>query len=105
MGLKVIWSTYSEERLFSIYKYYRKKVSKTVATNLLNGIVKAGNELNTKPLIGQIEPMLISRNETFRYTLYKSYKIIYVVYQNEGYIKIANVFDCRRNPDKIKLTK
>lgn len=41
------------------------------------------------------------RNQEFRYLVYKSYKIIYWVNNEFRRVEIVNIFDTRRDPDKI----
>lgn len=53
----------------------------------------------------QIEDLLIDRENTYRYLICKNYKIIYSVDQKLKLIKIADVFDTRQNPTKIKRNK
>ncbi len=38
----------------------------------------------------------------FRYLIYQNYKIIYYINQTTNQVIVANVFDTRQNPDKIK---
>lgn len=57
------------------------------------------------PHIGPKEPMLQHRKTEYRYTLYKSYKIIYSIDIKLNYIKIHDVFDTRQNPHKLRNIK
>ncbi|HPI71416.1 MAG TPA: type II toxin-antitoxin system RelE/ParE family toxin, partial [Tenuifilaceae bacterium] len=56
--------------------------------------------LETNPLIGPKEELLVEHPEDFRYLVESNYKIIY--WKNGNLITIASVFDCRQNPEKIK---
>ena len=53
----------------------------------------------------QYEELLIERNDNYRYIVCGNYKIIYSVDIEEQLIKIADVFDTRQNPIKIKRNK
>ena len=53
----------------------------------------------------QIEELLIDREETYTYLICKNYKIIYSVDHKLKRIKIADIFDTRQNPVKIKRVK
>tara|TARA_R110002020_G_scaffold47905_5_gene136870 strand:- start:7625 stop:7810 length:186 start_codon:yes stop_codon:yes gene_type:complete len=57
------------------------------------------------PQIGQEEELPIQREILYRYLVYKNYKLIYSVDTENGFIKIADVFDTRQNPPKLKRTK
>ncbi|WP_341225251.1 type II toxin-antitoxin system RelE/ParE family toxin [uncultured Arcticibacterium sp.] len=105
MALKVIWSEFAENQLDKIYAYYEKKASPQIAKKLLQGIVNEPEKLRKSPLIGQEEELLKERDIHYRYLIFKSYKLIYYVDTENGFIKIADVFDTRQNPTKIKRTK
>lgn len=104
MELKVIWSQSAEFRLDNIYKYYLEKASEVIAKKLVRGIINETQSLKKNPFIGQVEPLLIDRIETYRYLVIKNYKIIYSVDKSKNLIKIADVFDTRQNPEKLKKT-
>ncbi|MDO7174099.1 hypothetical protein [Mariniflexile sp. AS56] len=57
------------------------------------------------PLIGQEEELLKHRETQYRYLVFRNYKLIYSVDNQNGFIKIADVFDTRQNPPKLKRTK
>lgn len=80
----------------------QKKVGIRVAKNLVSSIIKEPDQLIKNPQIGQVEELLQDRNTTYRYLVYKNYKIIYSVNQEQGLLQIADVFDTRQNPPKLK---
>lgn len=102
MGLEIFWSELAKLKLEEIYQYYRLKVNKKVAKKIVNGIVDQTIDLDKKPEIGQIESSLEDKVREFRYLVYSNYKIIYYINKKSGLIIIANVFDTRQNPGKIK---
>ena len=102
MDLKVIWSQSAEFRLDIIFEYYYEKASKVIAKKLVRGIINETQYLKKNPFIGQVEPLLNDRIEIYRFLIYKNYKIIYSVDENKNLIKIADVFDTRQNPKKLK---
>ena len=53
----------------------------------------------------QIEDLLIDREDDYRYIVCDNYKIIYSIDIKLKHIKIADVFDNRQNPIKIKRNK
>ena len=105
MELKVIWSKFAESQLDEIYDYYYKNVSVKSAKKLLKGIINEPDRLINSALIGQEEELLKERKNHYRYLVYKNYKLIYFVDTNKGFIKIADVFDTRQNPSKMKRIK
>jgi len=105
MTLKIIWSEFAETQLDEIYEYYEKKASPRIAKKLLKAIINEPTKLIQSPLIGQEEDLLKQREVHYRYLVFKNYKLIYSVDTENGFIKIADVFDSRQNPPKIKRTK
>ncbi|CAM4085645.1 type II toxin-antitoxin system RelE/ParE family toxin [Flavobacterium jumunjinense] len=102
MIFHVIWSEFATKQLDVIYEYYEKKASSTIAKKLIKGIINAPKKLLLTPEIGQEESLLKQRSVHYRYLVFKNYKIIYSIDNEKGFIKIADVFDTRQNPLKIK---
>jgi toxin ParE1/3/4 len=105
MDLKIIWSDFSETQLDEIYEYYKKRASLKVATKIVTGIIKESEKLIKTSFIGQEEELLKDREIQYRYLVFKNYKVIYSVDEKSGFVKIADVFDTRQNPSKMKRTK
>ncbi len=105
MALKIIWSAFAEAQLDEIYEYYENKVSSRVASKLVKGIINEAEKLIKASFIGQEEELLKKRKIQYRYLVFKNYKLIYSVDEQNGFIKIADVFDTRQNPPKMKRTK
>lgn len=102
---QIIWSDFAVTQIDEIFDYYEKKASSRVATKLVRGIIKAPNKLINAPYIGQEEGLLKDRKIQYRYLVFKSYKLIYSIDEENGFIKIADVFDTRQYPPKMKRTK
>lgn len=105
MELEVYWLQLAEDKLDDIYSYYKLKAGKRIAQKLLNGIVDITIDLPQQPEMGQIEYELTGRKQTFRYLVFKNYKIVYWINTNFNRIEIANVFDCRQDPKKLMETR
>lgn len=105
MTLQIIWSEFAETQLDEIYEYYKKKASPRVAKEHVSGIINESRKLIKSPLIGQVEEILKQRETEYRYLVFKNYKLIYAVDTENGFVKIADVFDARQNPPKLKRTK
>ena len=105
MSLKIIWSEFAETQLDEIYEYYEKKASPDVAKKLLKGIINEPKKLIKTPQIGQEEELLKHRETEYRYLVFKNYKLIYSLDNQNGFIKIADVFDTRQYPITLKRTK
>lgn len=105
MNVKIIWSEFAETQLDEIYEYYKKKASLKIANKIVTGIIKESDKLIKASFNGQEEDLLKDREIHYRYLVFKNYKVIYSVDEQNGFIKIADVFDTRQNPPKIKRTK
>lgn len=105
MKFCIIWSKFAESQLDDIYAYYKKEAGKKVAKKIIRTIINEPNKLINSSEIGQVEELLIDREIQYRYFICNHYKIIYSVDLENKYIKIADVFDTRQNPPKIKRSK
>jgi plasmid stabilization system protein ParE len=105
MSFEIIWSNYAISQLDKIFKYYVENTNLKVAKNLLQKIVSEPNRVISNPEMLQVEDLLIDREDIYRYIIFKNYKIIYSVDSKLKRIKIADVFDTRQNPIKIKRKK
>lgn len=105
MNFKIIWSDFSETQLDEIFEYYEKKASVRVATKIVTEIIEESEKLIKASFIGQEEELLKEREILYRYLVFKNYKLIYSVDEENEFIKIADVFDTRQNPPKMKRTK
>jgi plasmid stabilization system protein ParE len=102
---EIIWSEQAEIELDKIFEYYSEFASVRVAQNLLKEIIEEPKRLISSPEISQREDLLLDREDEYRYLICKNYKLIYSVDTKAKLIKIADVFDTRQNPSKIKRTK
>ncbi|WP_026837422.1 type II toxin-antitoxin system RelE/ParE family toxin [Gillisia sp. JM1] len=102
MNLEIIWSDFAEKQLDNIFKYYKKNASNRVAKEMVQSLINEPNRLEKDPFIGQKEELLKERKTTYRYLLFKHYKIIYSVDEENGFIKIADVFATRQKPTEIE---
>ena len=105
MELDVYWTDFSKKELKNIFDYYKENASLNVAKTLVIGITKEAEKLKKQPKIGQEEELLDEDPKDFRYLVYKSYKIIYLVNWNKNRIEVFDVLDTRQNPIKIKRGK
>ena len=105
MGFKIIWSDFAETELDKIFEYYVENASLKVAKNIIEKIISEPNKIISHPEITQVEELLLDRENNYRYLICDNYKIIYSIYSDQKLIMIADVFDTRQNPTKIKRTK
>ncbi|MEI6577204.1 MAG: type II toxin-antitoxin system RelE/ParE family toxin [Bacteroidota bacterium] len=101
MEMRIEWSELSERQLKDIFDYYSIEVSSKIARKIINRIIDRVSILESQPGLGQKEELLCHYHLDFRYLVEGNYKIIY--WTSESLITIAAVFDCRQNPEKIKI--
>jgi plasmid stabilization system protein ParE len=105
MGHQVIWTGFAKRQLELVYKYYSEHANESIATRIAQSIFTKTLVLSNNPRIGQKEVFLENRIREFRYLVYKNYKIIYWVDDDKSEVVVADVFDTRQNPDKIRRNK
>lgn len=106
MEYEIIWSKFAEQQIDEIFEFYKQRTKYyRIAKRMISKILVAPDSLKTNSKIGQREPSLKKRNFEYRYIVESHYKIIYSVDESNGQIKIADVFDTRQNPTKIKRNK
>lgn len=105
MAFQIIWSNFAEIQLDTIFEYYLENANLEVAKSIIREIISEPDKIILHPEITQREDLLIDRENEYRYLVCKNYKIIYSIDLKSKQIKIADVFDTRQNPTKIKRTK
>lgn len=105
MSFKIIWSEFAEKQLDEIYEYYCNTVNSHFANKIIREIINEPNKLLFFHYIGQEEELLKVRKIKYHYLIHKNYKLIYSIDLKNQFIKIADVFDTRQNPPKLKRTK
>ena len=105
MELKIYWTDFSKRELKKIFDYYKQEANVNVARKLVIGITKETLKLKSNPGIGQKEALLNNDSKEFRYLVYKNYKIIFFVNDENSTIEVFDVFDTRQNPVKVKRIK
>lgn len=99
MEVKVLWSDTSLFQLQEVFDYYSYKAGPAVAGKIVKRIIKKSVLLESNPLIGTKEPLLVDRPFEYRFIIENKYKIIYRF--NDNIVRIVSVFDCRQNPQKL----
>ncbi|WP_294284749.1 type II toxin-antitoxin system RelE/ParE family toxin [uncultured Chryseobacterium sp.] len=106
MKYEVIWSSFSEQQIDDIFNYYEEtSKSHQVALKIITNILLAPDKLKDHPKIGQRENLLVYHSIEYYYIVESNYKIVYSIDEENHYIKIADVFDTRQNPEKINRKK
>lgn len=96
----MVW--FCRNTIRSNFQYYVEKASLRVAKNIIERIILEPNKILSHPEITQIEELLLDREKEYRYLICDNYKIIYSIDSKQKLIMIADVFDTRQNPIKLK---
>lgn len=102
MTYTVVWSHLAEIKLQAIVDYYTENASLSVAKKLAKTILNTSLILEKKPQIGPIEELLSERIRGYRFIISGNYKLIYYIDEGKHEVRIADVFDTRQNPEKLK---
>lgn len=106
MAYQIIWSAFAEEQIDAIFEYYRQASgSYEVANRIINHLISAPDRLISHPRMGPREPLLRHRPIEYRFIIVSNYKIIYSLDDEKQLIRIADVFDTRLDPQKIRRAK
>jgi len=97
---KIIWSQSAKTQLREIYDFHLSVASERVAYRLIGKIASRVDILADHPLAGRIEESLVTYPQEFRFLIEGNYKIVYYVDGNN--VTIVSVFDCRRDPAKLR---
>jgi len=98
--VKVKWYIEAAGDLDKIYDYYFAKNPRAAAM-LYNKILDDVEILETQPYVAA-EQMLIDCPEGYRSLVVGNYKVVFFIKDN--LVLIVQIFDCRRNPDKLRGT-
>jgi toxin ParE1/3/4 len=97
--MTVLYTAWAKNQLREIYNYYKEIGSPQKGRKIRVSIHKKALQLKTFPLLGREEELLSILGQGHRYVVEGRYKIIYRVIEDKVYI--TDIFDTRRNPDKI----
>lgn len=101
--MEIVWTEFATNSLKDIFDYHKSKVSLTVAKRIKNKILVSTKRLSNNPELGQEEFFLKDLNKKHRYLISGNYKIIYCL--RDSVIIIEDIFDVRRNPNKMIANK
>ncbi len=105
MDYQILWSDFAVFELNKIFDYYLEKASYSIAVKIYTTIVFEADKLLIDPETYPLEDALLDREIQYHYIICSNYKIIYSIDKPAKQIKIADVFDTRQNPFKLKRTK
>ena len=105
MSYQIVWSNTAENELDKIFEFYCERAGSWVAKSIITNILAEPQRLLDNFEMCQIEELLVDKATIYRYLICNNHKIIYSVDSENRLIKIADVFDTRQNPIKLKRDK
>jgi len=100
--MQVIWSKEANDQLVQIISYGTEHFGNNASLKLYRRFWNTTQLLASQPYMGKSEPLLAENPKGYR-SLYipPHYKIIYCVDSSIGSICISNIWDTRRDPDRL----
>lgn len=97
---KLRWDPIAKEQITEIFNFYKTRYGVRTAKKITDAIRQSSKRLKEQPLLGFKEPLLLTNPHGYRSLIEGNYKIVYCL-EKDNYIRIAAIFDCRQNPDKL----
>lgn len=100
--MRIEWNKKAEQQWFSIASAINKKFGKKAVVEFVQNVNEWQNRIVANPEIAAFEPLLKDRRKPYRsIVIHKCCKLVYYVNQKEGVVRIAALWDTRRNPDDL----
>ena len=91
----------AQYQLRQIFEYIESEFGETVADSFQQEVIEKGERIRKYPDAGHPEPLLIGHKRNYRYVIIgKHNKMLY--YVSGETIVVADIWDMRMNPDKLK---
>ena len=94
------WDPIAQEQITEMFNFYKTRYGLRTARKITDAIRTSSKRLKEQPLLGFIEPLLLTNPHRYRSLVEGNYKIVYCL-EKDNYIRIATIFDCRQNPEKL----
>lgn len=96
------WNRQAEDELLRAVAYCAAEFGKTVAEDFLDDLDRQIVLLTTSPKLGKREPLLSERSCEYRsLVIHKLFKLVYYINDRKQRIVIADLWDVRREPEKL----
>lgn len=97
---KLRWDPIAKDQMTEIFYFYKTRYGLRTAKKITDSIKQSSKRLKEHPLLGFKEPLLLTNPHGYRSLIEGNYKIVYSL-EKDNYIRIAAIFDCRQNPEKL----
>ncbi|MDH6306313.1 toxin ParE1/3/4 [Parabacteroides sp. PF5-5] len=104
MAIKqIIWKHTARAKYLRTTRWYFDNMGLKAADSFMRGIAENVERISRQSAIGKREPLLVGHPEDFRsLVVHRHTKIIY--YCDTQNVYIVDLWDCRQNPAKLKIT-
>ena len=100
---QVVWSEKAWKEYRSCLVYSEAEFGRKAAKSFFNNVTNATKRLEAFPLIGFPEPLLAGKEELFRSRIIqKNFKLIYHYSEANNIVYIDDLWDTRKEPNKLK---
>ncbi len=100
LAMRLEWSNRAKKDMQGIVDYYTPIAGAKVARKIVQKIYARAQILINNPLAGQHEKSLDNLPVEYRRLVDGNYKIVYFV--DEPTVIISSIFDCRREPSRLR---
>lgn len=99
--MQIEWSAQAKRELSNIAEYLSDTFGRSSVEKLIESTSRCMKTLSQHPLLGHPEPLLSEKKIEYRSLIFTNHnKIIY--YVKEETVRIADIWDMRRNPEILK---
>ena len=99
--IEIIWAPRAQKQADLAITYCLTQFGRTIARKFVNKLEKDNLRIKNNPFIGAVEPAFDNRTKQYRSLIEGYYKIIYTI-ENDYFIQVVLLWDCRQDPDKLK---
>lgn len=97
MARQIIWTERAQRERIAIFTFWNERNQSVVFSKKLNRLIKESLKLICKyPTLGKL-----TNKENVRVKILREYLIIYEITANE--IVIVSFWDCRQNPEDLRI--
>ena len=98
MDYKIEYTTTALKSLENIYDYISKVLFNSIAAeNIVIGIFDAINNLKSFPKMFPIVEFNVSKKTPVRIAIYKNYKILYSIFEDDNVVVIYDIINSKQN--------
>ena len=99
---QVVWNKQAQQEWRSKLLYGLEEFGETTAVNFVNRTNSIVENIRNNPKSGFLEPLLRNRKKEYRaHYIVGPLKLIYYYVESSDTIRIADVWDSRREPSKL----